>query len=168
MIARALTDKVLELTNKFPIVAITGPRQSGKTTLLRNLLSDYRYVSLENPDNRLFAENDPNGFLELYNNKVIFDEVQRVPNLLSYMQTLVDTSKIMGQFILSGSQNFNLMKNITQSLAGRVALFKLLPFDFSELKSANLLAFDYPEIIVKGCYPTLYDRPIPTTAFYAN
>ena len=166
MVTRTIIKAINELIQVYPIIAVTGPRQSGKTTLLRNLLSDYRYVSLENPDNRLFAENDPNGFLELYNNKVIFDEVQRVPNLLSYMQTLVDTSKIMGQFILS--QNFNLMKNITQSLAGRVALFKLLPFDFSELKSANLLPFDYPEIIVKGCYPTLYDRPIPTTAFYAN
>lgn len=168
MVARTIIKAINELIQVYPIIAVTGPRQSGKTTLLKNLFSDYRYVSLENPDNRFFAENDPNGFLELYNNKVIFDEVQRVPTLLSYIQTLVDASKIMGQFILSGSQNFNLMKTITQSLAGRVALFKLLPFDFAELKSANLLPSDYPKIIVKGCYPALYDRPIPTAAFYAN
>ena len=168
MVNRTIINAISDLIQVYPIIAVKGPRQSGKTTLLRHMFSDYRYVSLENPDNRLFAENDPNGFLQMYNNKVIFDEVQRVPALLSYMQTIVDASKTMGQFILSGSQNFNLMKNITQSLAGRVALFKLLPFDFAELKSANLLPSDYPEMIVKGCYPTLYDRPIPTTAFYAN
>lgn len=168
MVERTIINAINELILVYPIIAVTGPRQSGKTTLLRSMFSDYRYVSLENPDNRFFAESDPNGFLQLYDNKVIFDEVQRVPNLLSYIQTVVDASKTMGQFILSGSQNFNLMKTITQSLAGRVALFKLLPFDFSELKSTNLLPSDYPEIIVKGCYPTLYDRPIPNTAFYAN
>ena len=168
MVTRTIINAINELIQVYPIIVLTGPRQSGKTTLLRNMFTEYRYVSLENPDNRSFAENDPNGFLELYDQKVIFDEVQRVPTLLSYLQTIVDDSKMMGQFILSGSQNFNLMKNITQSLAGRVGLFKLLPFDFAELKSANLLPSDYPEIIVKGCYPTLYDRPMPTTAFYAN
>jgi hypothetical protein len=152
----------------YPVIALTGPRQSGKTTLLKSMFKDYRYVSLENPDNRLFAERDPNGFLELYNQKVIFDEVQRVPSLFSYIQALVDESKIMGQFILSGSQNFSLIKSITQSLAGRVALFKLLPFDFEELQSQNLLPHDYASMIMRGCYPALYDRPIPTTAFYAN
>jgi uncharacterized protein len=123
-------------------------------------------VSLENPDNRAFAEQDPNGFLALYNNHVIFNEIQRVPSLFSYIQTIVDESKIMGQFILSGSQNFSLLKNITQSLAGRVALFKLLPFDFEELHSQQLLPLDYATAIVRGCYPALYDRPIPTASFY--
>lgn len=168
MVSRTIINAINELAKVYPIIAVTGPRQSGKTTLLKELFNDYRYVSLENPDNRFFAENDPNGFLELYNNKVIFDEVQRVPTLLSYMQTLVDSSKLMGQFILSGSQNFNLMKSITQSLAGRVALFKLLPFDFSELKSENLLPIDYPELVIKGSYPAIYDKHIPPTAFYAN
>ncbi len=168
MVSRTIINAINELAKVYPIIAVTGPRQSGKTTLLKELFNDYRYVSLENPDNRFFAENDPNGFLELYNNKVIFDEVQRVPALLSYMQTLVDSSKSMGQFIISGSQNFNLMKSITQSLAGRVALFKLLPFDFSELKSENLLPIDYPELVIKGSYPAIYDKHIPPTAFYAN
>ena len=168
MVTRTIINAINELIQVYPIIVVTGPRQSGKTTLLRDMFGEYRYVSLENPDNRSFAENDPNGFLQIYDQKVIFDEVQRVPTLLSYMQTIVDDSKMMGQFILSGSQNFNLMKNITQSLAGRVGLFKLLPFDFSELKSSSLLPLNYTQIIVKGCYPTLYDRPIPTTAFYAN
>ena len=168
MIERSIAKVINELMLVYPVIALTGPRQSGKTTLLKSMFKDYRYVSLENPDNRLFAEQDPNGFLELYNQKVIFDEVQRVPSLFSYIQTLVDESKIMGQFILSGSQNFSLIKSITQSLAGRVALFKLLPFDFEELQSQNLLPPDYASMIMRGCYPALYDRPIPTTAFYAN
>ncbi|MFN3489142.1 MAG: ATP-binding protein [Emticicia sp.] len=168
MIKRNITKTINELMLVYPVIALTGPRQSGKTTLLKSMFKDYRYVSLENPDNRLFAEQDPNSFLELYNQNVIFDEIQRVPSLFSYIQTLVDESKIMGQFVLSGSQNFSLMKNITQSLAGRVALFKLLPFDFEELQSHNLLLPDYASMIVRGCYPALYDRPIPTATFYAN
>lgn len=168
MVKRNITKAITELMLVYPVIAVTGPRQSGKTTLLKSMFENYRYVSLENPDNRLFAEQDPNGFLELYNQNVIFDEVQRVPSLFSYIQTLVDESKMMGQFVLSGSQNFSLMKNITQSLAGRVALFKLLPFDFEELQSHNLLLPDYATMIVRGCYPALYDRPIPTTTFYTN
>ncbi|MER0440869.1 ATP-binding protein [Emticicia sp. W12TSBA100-4] len=168
MIERNIAKAISELMLVYPVIALTGPRQSGKTTLLKSMFKDYRYISLENPDNRFFAEQDPNGFLELYNQKVIFDEVQRVPSLFSYIQTLVDESKTMGQFILSGSQNFSLMKNITQSLAGRVALFKLFPFDFEELNSHNLLTPDYSSMLVRGCYPALYDRPMPTTPFYAN
>ncbi len=152
----------------YPIVAVTGPRQSGKTTLLMNMFPEYRYVSLENPDNLSFAINDPNGFLELYNEQVIFDEVQRAPQLFSYLQTMVDQSRKMGQFMLSGSQNFNLLNSITQSLAGRVALFRLLPFDFAELKAESLLPEDFTEILIRGNYPALYDRPLPTTDFYAN
>lgn len=154
--------------NKYPILALTGPRQSGKTTLLRELFPSYTYLSLENPDNRKFFENDPKGFFEKYDKYCIFDEAQRVPELFSYLQTIVDDSKIMGQFILSGSQNFLLIKNITQSLAGRVALFKLFPFDFTELKSANLLSNDYLKIMVKGFYPAIYDRDIPPSVFYNN
>jgi uncharacterized protein len=168
MIKRSIAKAINELMLVYPVIAVTGPRQSGKTTLLKSMFKDYRYVSLENPDNRFFAEQDPNGFLELYNQNVIFDEVQRVPSLFSYIQTLVDESKIMGQFVLSGSQNFSLMKSITQSLAGRVALFKLLPFDFEELQSHNLVLPDYASMLVRGCYPALYDHPIPTATFYAN
>lgn len=156
------------MADLYPIVAVTGPRQSGKTTLLRNMFPEYQYVSLENPDNLSFAVHDPNGFLQLYNDRVIFDEVQRAPELFSYLQTVVDQSKKMGQFMLSGSQNFNLLNNISQSLAGRVALLRLLPFDFAELKSESLLPDDFSEILIRGNYPALYDRPIPTTDYYAN
>ena len=154
--------------NKYPILALTGPRQSGKTTFLKTQFSEYEYVNLENLDLRKFATDDPNGFLAQYDKYVIFDEAQRVPQLFSYLQTKVDKDKIMGQFILSGSQNFHLMENITQSLAGRVALFKLLPFDISEMQEANWLNDDYAINLQKGFYPAIYDRNIPSKAFYSN
>lgn len=154
--------------NKYPILALTGPRQSGKTTFLKSQFSDYEYVNLENPDIRNYAIEDPNGFLKQYNRYVIFDEVQRVPHLFSYLQTKVDEDKLMGQYILSGSQNFHLMQNITQSLAGRVALFKLLPFDITEMEEANWLNEDYAVNLQKGFYPAIYDRKIPSNVFYSN
>ncbi|OJX36833.1 MAG: AAA family ATPase [Flavobacteriia bacterium 40-80] len=157
------------LLTKYPIVTITGPRQSGKTTFLKTMFSDYRYVNLENPDMRLYATNDPNGFLNEYDQKVILDEVQRVPLLFSYLQDKVDQSGIMGQYILSGSQNFHLMENITQSLAGRVAIFKLFPLDFQEMRSQNWLdESDYLKNLIRGFYPAIYDRDIPSKDFYGN
>lgn len=154
--------------SKFPILAITGPRQSGKTTLLQRMFKDFRYVSLENPDMRSFATDDPTGFLNEYNENVILDEVQRVPTLFSYLQTKVDGSRKMGQYILSGSQNFHLLNSITQTLAGRVALFKLLPLDFEELKAAKLLEKSYPQTLFKGFYPAIFDRDIDPKIFYTN
>lgn len=168
MINRDLEKAIRLYGSKYPVIAVTGPRQSGKTTLLKTLFSDYEYVSLENPDTRIFAETDPNGFLNRFSEKVIFDEVQRVPPLFSYIQTRVDESQMMGHYILSGSQNFHLMKSITQSLAGRVAVFKLFPFDLQELKSAGWLGDNYLDNILKGFYPAIYDREIPSRVFYSN
>lgn len=168
MIERQIAKAIHALKDKFPVIALTGPRQSGKTTLLKNTFPDYKYVSLEDPNMRDFAQTDPKGFLKVYPERVIFDEVQRVPHLFSYIQTLVDASGQMGQFILSGSQNFQLLQSITQSLAGRVALFKLLPLDFTELAPHNLLPDEYPDALVRGFYPALFDRNIPSTVFYAN
>ncbi len=168
IIERGIHKPIRAFAKMYPIIAVTGPRQSGKTTMLKTLFSDFTYISLENPDIRAFAETDPNGFLKQYNKHVIFDEVQRVPSLFSYIQTIVDESKIMGQFILSGSQNFHLLQSITQSLAGRVALFKLLPFDFQELNKAGLLSSDYIKNMVRGFYPAIYDRNIPSKSFYSN
>ena len=137
--------------------------------MLKALFNDYRYVSLENPDTRSFALEDPIGFLNLYDSKIIFEEVQRVPALYSPMiQGRVDESGQMGQFILSGSQNFHLLNSITQTLAGRVALFKLLPLDFTELKAQTLLEDTYTKASIKGFYPAIFDREIDPVVFYAN
>jgi len=168
LINREIADAIRTLSGKYPVLAVTGPRQSGKTTLLKSIFSDYEYVSLENPDIRMFAETDTNGFLQKYGKYVIIDEAQRVPVLFSYLQTLVDDSGLMGQFILSGSQNFHLMRNITQSLAGRVAIFKLFPFDFKEMSSADLLNENYLQNIIRGFYPAIYNRNIPSEIFYSN
>lgn len=167
-INRQIETKIRELLPKYPIIAVTGPRQSGKTTLLKNIFPDYRYVSLEDPSSREFAQNDPISFLKAYNDRVIFDEAQRVPELFSYLQTTVDNNREMGQFILSGSQNFHLIHSITQSLAGRVGLFRLLPFDFIELKQANLLTEDWRSTVVQGFYPTVFDRGLDPAIFYSN
>lgn len=153
---------------KYPILVLTGPRQSGKTTFLKNEFANYTYINLENLDNRTYALNDPNGFLAEHGNFVIFDEAQRAPELFSYLQTKVDNDKIMGQYILSGSQNFHLMRNISQSLAGRVALFKLLPFDNQEMEQADWLNDDYAVNLQRGFYPAIYDRDIPSKVFYSN
>ncbi|MCU0402084.1 MAG: ATP-binding protein [Algoriphagus sp.] len=169
LIYRHIVAAIEAMIPKYPIIALTGPRQSGKTTLLKSLFKGYRYVSLENPDYRNFAETDPNGFLSEYDHQVIFDEVQRVPALFSYLQSKVDEkSPETGIYVLSGSQNFHLMERITQSLAGRVAIFKLFPLDTQELQQAGLLAEDYLSQMVRGFYPAMYDKDIPSKTFYSN
>lgn len=168
IINRQLTTAIRSQVQKYPILAVTGPRQSGKTTLLKHLFPEYKYVSLENTDLRSFAAEDPVGFLTTYDGQTIFDEVQRVPELFPYLQTKVDNQGIMGRYILSGSQNFHLLERITQSLAGRVALFKLLPFDIQELKFSNLLAEHWETMLFRGFYPAIYDRGIEPSVFYAN
>jgi len=164
-VRREIEIAIRNILNKYPVIALTGPRQSGKTTVLKTMFPDFHYVSLENPDNRNFAESDPQAFLNKYSSSVIFDEVQRVPSLFSYIQTRVDESGQMGQFILSGSQNFHLMHNITQSLAGRVALFRLFPFDLQELQSAGLSKPSYFETMVWGFSPAIFDRDISSRSF---
>ena len=168
LIKREIFESIRGLINKYPVLAITGPRQSGKTTLLQKLIPDYQYINLENPDMRDFAASDPNSFLAKYRHQVIFDEVQNVPELFSYIQTIADESNLMGQFILSGSQNFHLMHSITQSLAGRVAIFRLLPFDHQELAASDILNADYLHNIVHGYYPAIYSRNITPRIFYSN
>ncbi len=168
MLERSIFKHIKLNLKKYPIVAITGPRQSGKTTFLKQAFSDYRYVNLEIPHEREFAQKDTQGFLEKYNHKVIFDEAQYVPKLFSYLQGIVDENNIMGQFILSGSQNFNLMQNITQSLAGRVSIFKLFPFDVQEMKAGNILPKKMSDLLYKGAYPAIYDRNISPDSYYAD
>ena len=168
LIKRKIQNAILEMLKGYPIVALTGPRQSGKSTLLKHLLPGYQYVSLEDPENRNFALEDPRGFFAKYKTHVIIDEAQRVPHLFNYLQTLVDERNEMGQYVLSGSQNFHLMESITQSLAGRVAILKLLPLDISELNASDYLPGDWQSYIVKGSYPAIYDRDLEHTPYYAN
>jgi len=168
MFNRIISNKIKALAAQYPILAVTGPRQSGKTTLLQALFAHLDYVSLEDIDTREFAENDPRGFLATYSKGVILDEVQRVPTLFSYLQTHVDANKKPGEFILSGSQNFLLLENISQSLAGRVALLKLLPLSLEELKLAQYPLPKLEELIFKGFYPRIYHKNINPTDWYAN
>jgi predicted AAA+ superfamily ATPase len=133
MIARQLEAPIRAMQSKFPILLVTGPRQAGKTTLLREMFKDYKYVNLEYVANREHASENPVGFLKKHDGRVIIEEAQRVPALFSYLQVKVDEDRTMGQYILAGSQNFLLSENVAQSLAGRVAIFKLLPLSHSEL-----------------------------------
>lgn len=166
MIERELKAKLKQLATKYPIVTLTGPRQSGKSTLLRTTFPDYEYVSLENTENRLLAQNDPKGFLASYPDKTIIDEAQLVPVLFSYLQTHTDLKGKEGMYLLAGSQNFLLMESITQSLAGRTAILKLLPFSRTELRGANVGKKSVDEEIFTGGYPRIYDKDIAPTDFY--
>lgn len=166
MIKRVLKTKLLELSKKYPIVTLTGPRQSGKSTLLQNSFPDYKYVSLEDPDVRLFATDDPRGFLATYPDKTIIDEAQRVPALFSYIQTHTDKEGREGMYLLAGSHNFLLMESVNQSLAGRTAILKLLPFSHAEMIDGGILPDSVDEEIFKGGYPRLYDKNITPSEFY--
>jgi uncharacterized protein len=166
IIQRQIRQHLEELARFFPIVSLTGPRQAGKTTILKEMFPDYTYLSLEDPDTREQAQQDPRSFLKKYAYRIIFDEAQRVPELFSYLQTLVDAEKLPGRFILSGSQNFLLRQNITQSLAGRVGIARLFPLDFQELHEAGLLSVDYEDAIFRGFYPALYEAPQMPVHFY--
>ena len=142
MIRRTLGKKLREAAGQFPVVTVTGPRQSGKTTLVRAVFENHTYASLELPDQRDFANEDPRGFLDHLRSPVILDEVQRTPDLFSYIQTLVDETNRPGQYILTGSHNFLLMERISQSLAGRCAVLHLLPFSLAELSGRAALSLE--------------------------
>ena len=151
-----------------PVISITGPRQSGKTTLAKQCFPKYNYVNLENPWQRELAEKDPLKFLGSFKHGIIIDEAQHVPHLFSYIQVLSDETKKNGQFILTGSQNFLLLEKISQSLAGRVGVYHLLPFGISELKGTKYESKKYEQYLFKGFYPRLHDQKIPANDFYSS
>jgi len=168
MIPRDATPTLLELARGFPVVAVTGPRQSGKTTLVRATFGDRPYVSLEDLDRREEATDDPRGFLARFPDGAIFDEVQHCPDLFSYLQGEVDTDPRPGRFILTGSQNFALLARLTQSLAGRVGLFHLLPFSLRELAAVGRAPERLVDLLHTGLYPPLYDREVTAARWYAS
>jgi len=165
MIDREIEKEIGILRHEFPIIAILGPRQSGKTTLSKKVFGDFEYVSLEDIDHREFARNDPRGFLERYKNNIIFDEIQRVPDLISYLQTHADAQKENGKIVITGSHNFLLMEQISQSLAGRVGISKLLPFSLDEIRTYSK---DLDDLLYCGMYPRIYDQHIRPETFYKN
>jgi uncharacterized protein len=160
MIPRHASERLLRLLKGFPVVTVTGPRQSGKTTLVRGLLANKPYISLEASAQREFARTQPSEFLRQFPAGAVIDEAQNAPELFSELQGVVDASGLMGQFVLTGSQNLSLLSSVTQSLAGRTALVELLPLSIAELRDASLLASDYNQQMVKGFYPALYSRAL--------
>ncbi len=167
MITRGIENRLLKLANSFKAVVLTGPRQSGKTTIVKALFPDKDYISLENPQNRFFALEDPQGFLANLPNGAILDEVQRVPELFSYLQEILDNSTAKGQFILTGSNNLLLQQNISQTLAGRVAHINLLPFTYSELSKHKHKQSD-DELILSGFYPPVFDQQLEPAEWYPS
>ena len=155
IIRRKLVTKLRTLAKQFPVISIYGPRQSGKTTLSKMTFENYKYINLENIQERIFAEKDPMGFLEVLSNEkgVILDEIQNVPDLLPCIQVHVDEHEKPGFFILTGSQNLLLNEKISQSLAGRTAILTLLPFSIDEAKKGSVLSQNYIKAIFKGFYP---------------
>ncbi len=176
MIARHLRSALRAAARDAPVVTLTGPRQSGKTTLARTAFPRHDYASLEDPDLRTFALEDPRGFLDQYRRGVVIDEAQRAPDLFSYVQTLVDRDDRPGRFVLSGSQNFLLLRSISQTLAGRCAILHLLPFSFTELASLPAVDVsglgrrvprrrrvpeaDLPDTLFRGFYPRIHDKKL--------
>ena len=168
MIARDATDILLDMAQGYYVVVVSGPRQAGKTTLVQQVFSEKKYVSLEDPDEREFAEQDPRRFLSRFPQGAILDEVQRCPDLLAYLQNRVDTDRQPGQFVLTGSQQFGLLSKITQSLAGRAGLLELLPFSFPEVQKAQCAPITVDNLLLKGLYPPLYDRKLRPQSWYKS
>lgn len=167
MFDRTIYSEIQELAIGYPVVTIIGPRQSGKTTLAKQVFPSKSYVNLENPDVRSLALSDPRGFLSQYPHGAILDEIQRAPILLSYIQVIVDEKDQKGMFILTGSHQLELQQAVSQSLAGRTALLTLLPMSIEELSRANV-ALSLDGYILKGGYPRIYKDSLDPTKAYRN
>ncbi len=170
MYPRTIADKTKRYAGQYPVVTVTGPRQSGKTTLVKNLFPEKKYVSLEDIENRNQAIQDPKGFLARYPDGAVIDEIQRAPDLFSYIQTIVDEKNTEGLFILTGSQQFEMMETLSQSLAGRTAIVTLLPFSYDEVYK-NASPSDLYNLLYTGFYPGIFDKnlnPTEAMSFYVS
>lgn len=168
MIYRDLSPELLRLLKEYPVVTILGPRQSGKTTLAKELLKDFAYCNLELPENREHATTDPKAFLSQFIGPLILDEIQRAPHLLSYIQVIVDEKKNNGQFLLTGSHQLLLRETISQSLAGRTAILELLPLSIHELTCAGIEFDRFEDYVYRGFLPRIYDQDQRPTQAYSN
>ena len=168
MLPRLLQSELQAQLREYPVVTVLGPRQAGKTTLVREGLPDYAYASLEDPENRLIANEDPRAFLKAYPGNTIIDEIQRVPLLLSYVQGIVDEEKRNGRFVLTGSHQLELRAAITQSLAGRTGILHLLPFSIAELSAAGIRFENFEDYVFHGFLPRVYDQQQRPRTAYAN
>lgn len=163
-----MTPIILEDSNHYGVIGLIGPRQSGKTTLARAIFPGKRYVNLEDPEERAFAAEDPRGFLAGRENGIIIDEFQRVPELLSFIQAITDEEKTPGQFILTGSQNFLMMEQISQSLAGRISIFTLLPLSLAEIGGPAGEAASLSDVLFRGFFPKLHMEEMDVRRYYQN
>ncbi|MCC6413363.1 MAG: ATP-binding protein [Saprospiraceae bacterium] len=168
MIQRQMAAKAGALLEKYPLIAISGPRQSGKTTLAKLIRPEYRYVNLELEENRSFAAEDPHHFLQKYQGGVILDEVQNVPSLFPYLKHYTDERGRTGEYILTGSQHFLLLEKITQSLAGRVGLLQLLPLSLQEMQTAGQKPATSELFVLNGCYPRIFDKNMAPSDFFPS
>ena len=168
VINRNLAMNLLMAAEKFPVLTLNGPRQSGKTTLVRSLFDSHAYVSLEAPDERASARMDPRGFLNRYLGGAIIDEVQHVPDLISYIQTIVDENPVPGNWILTGSENFSLSQTVTQSLAGRTLIAWLLPLTFDETRQFQNHPKDLEDALYRGSFPGIYDRNLVPSEWFSS
>lgn len=168
MIKRDIEKELKTLIKEYPVVTIIGPRQSGKTTLAQSLSKKFEYCNLESPENRMLATTDPKGFLRQFKSPVILDEIQRVPELLSYIQVIVDQKKANGQFILTGSHQLKLMESISQSLAGRTAILQLLPLSIHELSNHGIQMDSWADYAINGFFPRIYDQKQRPQVAYSN
>ncbi|MBS0358808.1 MAG: ATP-binding protein [Proteobacteria bacterium] len=167
LIKRAISEHFLQLLKQYPVVTVMGPRQAGKTTLVRTLCQDHPYINLENPEIRELAARDPKAIFDKYPGNLIIDEIQHVPSLLSYIQTIVDEKKLEGQFVITGSHQAELHEALAQSLAGRTALLQLLPLSFQELQAAGVHQ-TVDQWLLSGFYPRIYEKNINPTEMYRN
>ena len=158
MIQRQALALIRKYSKQFRALAVVGPRQSGKTTLVKQAFPNKPYISLENPDERLWAQKDPRGFLNRFKNGAILDEAQRSPDLFNYLQQIIDESNKDGQFILTGSNNFMLQESISQSLAGRIGYIDLLPLNYNEILEFKRKNYETEDLIFRGSYPEIYDK----------
>ncbi len=168
LIKRTMASDLIEVAKHFSVIAILGPRQAGKTTLAKTVFSNHTYTNLEDPAIRAFAESDPRGFFSEFRNDagMIIDEFQHVPDLLSYIQLIVDEEQKPGYFILTGSQNFLMNERISQTLAGRISIQTLLPLSIYELKEAGLLPEKVNTLMYQGSYPSIYAKKVPPVRWY--